>query len=198
MHYTFQLPEFLVQNSLSAPRNVGMLVGHHNFPPPPPKMQIWTDLDTLGWVGLDHHHPSPWKMQIWADLDTLGWVGLDPPPPTPPQCRFGQILALWVELVWTTTSLPPPENADLDRSWHFRLSWSSPPHSPPQQPPLKMQILTDLGTLGWVGPRPWKCRFGQILVFWVELVWTTNTPPPPRVSWSSYVETNCCILLDTI
>ena len=48
---------------------------------PTPGMQIWTDLGTLGWVGLDHPPPLPLKMQIWTDLGTLGWVGLDHPPP---------------------------------------------------------------------------------------------------------------------
>ena len=68
----------------------------------------------------------------------------------PPKFRFGQILALWAELIWNNP--PPPE--DLDRSWHFGLSWSELPPPPP------------------------KCRFGQILALWVQLVWTT--PPPPE------------------
>ena len=61
----------------------------------------------------------------------LVWTPPSPPPPL--KCRFRQILALWVELVWTTTTpypLPPPQ----------------------------MQIWTDLGTLGWVGreARMWR------------------------------------------
>ena len=49
---------------------------------------------------------------------------------------------------WSQAPPPaPPENADLERSWHFGLSWSGPPH--PSFP--AMQIWTDLATLGWVG-----------------------------------------------
>ena len=40
----------------------------------------------------------------------------------------------------------------------------------------------------WSGPPPSPCRFGQILVFWVELVWTTTTTPlPTRLRSSSYL-----------
>ena len=47
-----RLPEFLVQNSLSAPTQVFQECWPEPHPPPP-KMQIWTDLGTLGSVGLD-------------------------------------------------------------------------------------------------------------------------------------------------
>ena len=69
MHYTSHLPEFLVQNSLSAPTQVFQECWSE--PPPPLKMQKRTDLGTLGRVGLDPPPPPP-KMQIWTVLDTLG------------------------------------------------------------------------------------------------------------------------------
>ena len=120
MHYTCQLPEFLVQNSLSAPTQVFQECWSEPPPPPPPKMQIWTDLGTLGWVGLDHHHhPPPNKMQIWTDL------GSTTPPP-----HHAYLDRSWdFGLSWSITPptpIPNPhyhhKNADLDRSWHFGLS----------------------------------------------------------------------------
>ena len=69
-----------VQNSSSAPTQVFQECW--SWPPPPLKMQIWTDPGTWG----------------------LSWSGPPPPPP-----------------------MPSPENADLDRSWHFgfELVWTT-------------------------------------------------------------------------
>ena len=107
MHYTFQLPEFLVQNSLSAPT------------------------------------------QVFQECKS------EPPPasPPPPNADFVQILALWVESVWTTTPPPTTENADLDRSWHFGLSWSGPkiPTPPPKNADLDRSWHFGLS---WSGPPP--------------------------------------------
>ena len=95
-----------------------------------------------------------------------------------------------------------PKNADLDRSWHFGLSWSG-----PHLPPPKMQIWTDLGTLdlSWSGtttfpphsknadldrswhfwlsssgpphhPHPENADLDRSWHFGFELVWTTPHP----------------------
>ena len=93
----------------------------------------------------------------------LVWNTTTLSPPPTQKCWFGQILALWVEFVW----IPPPEC----RFGQILALW------------VELVWTTNL-------PSPWKCRFGQILALWVELVWTT---PPPRVSGSAYMETNCCI-----
>ena len=110
MHYTFQLPEFLVQNSLSAPAQVFQECWSEPPPPPP-----HADLDRSWHFGLSWSGPPPppknedldrsWHFGLswsgpplppYADLDRswhfgLSWSG----PPPPPQFRFGQILALW-------------------------------------------------------------------------------------------------------
>ena len=87
-----------------------MLVWTITPPPPPPEN---SDLDRswhfeLSWSGPPTPHPSIPHPPSW-------------------KCRFGQIWALWLELVWST---PPP-------------------------PPPKIQIWTDLGTLPKfdIGPR---------------------------------------------
>ena len=95
MHYTFQLPDFLVQNSLSAP--IQVYVGL-NIPPSP----NWTDLGTLGWVCLNYHHPSS---------------SPKPLPPPPLKCRFVQILALWDYLgtrVWRLIAVFPKDAISLE------------------------------------------------------------------------------------
>ena len=61
-------------------------------------------------------------------------------------------------LVWTTNH-PHPENAVLDRTWHFGMGWYGPSYPPPPPP----HTHKDLGTLG----------------FWVELILTTPRPSPP-------------------
>ena len=98
MHYTFQLPEILVQNFLSAPTQVFQ----EYWSGVPPQMKIWADLGTLSlsWSGLPPPHP---KIQIWTDLGTLG-------------------------LTWSGILPPPQKNKDLDRSWHFgfKLVWTPP------------------------------------------------------------------------
>ena len=117
-----------------------------NYPPPTPKIKIWTDLGTLSlsWCGVSPL-PNP-KIQIWTDLGTLSLSWSEVPPPR--KLRFGQILALWV---WVGVEYPPS--------------------------PIR------------------KFRFGQILALWVWVGLESPTPrPPPRVSRSSYVETNFCIL----
>ena len=111
-------------------------------PPPPPKMQIWTDLGTLGWVGLD----PPLKMQIWT---------------------------LWVELVCPP---PPRENADLDRSWHFGLSWSRPVNTPPPPHPDNADL-----------DRSWHFGF----------CWS-DPPPPPGFRWARMWRLIAVSPMDTI
>ena len=155
IHYTFQLPEFLVQNSLSAPTQV--------------------------------------FQECWSE----------PPPPCPPplwSCRFGQILALWVELVWT------PPHADLDRSLHFGLSWAGPPSTPQMQiwtdpwvPPLKYFRNVGLTTphppkdadfnrswhfgLSWSGkPPPPNADFNRSWHFGLSC--SGHPPPPPMQIWT--------------
>ena len=86
--------------------------------PPHPPLQIWTDLGTLGWIGLDHPHP---KMQIWTDLGTLGWVGLDHhlPTPTPPprKFRFGQLLDYVGTGVWRLIAVSPKDPVSFGFMW---------------------------------------------------------------------------------
>ena len=87
--------------------------------------------------------------------------------------------------IWSR--IHPPENRNLDRTWHFKfwLPQFTPPHWNldrtwhfkfwlPQftLPPQKIEIWSGLGTT-------WHVEF------WL--------PPSPRVSGSSYVETNFCI-----
>ena len=52
-------------------------------------------------------------------------------------------------LVWTNTP-PPTQNADLNRSWHFGLSWSGPPpnHTPKS---VDLDWFWHFG-LSWSGP----------------------------------------------
>ena len=129
MHYTFQLPEILVQNSLSVPTQVFQECWSGVQPPPPP--------------------PPP-PMNIWADLGTLSlsWSGV------PPSSKNENLGRSWhFELVWSTLPSkndnlgrswhfefesgvhPPSKNDNLGRSWDFgfELVWSTPP------PPLKFQ-----------------------------------------------------------
>ena len=103
MHYTFQLPEILVQNSLSSPSQVFQECWS-GLPPPPPEIQIWTDLGTLGF-DFPEHPPPPTlpKIQIWTDLGTLGLTFQNIPPPK--KLKFRQILVLWV---LTFQNSPPP------------------------------------------------------------------------------------------
>ena len=58
--------------------------------------------------------------------------------------------------IWTDLGTPRPDNSDLDRSWHFRLSWYGPPPHLPK-----------------------RFRFGQTLALSVELVWTAPPVTPP-------------------
>ena len=83
MHFTFQLVEFLVQNSLSVPTQVFQECWSWHFGfklvwSTPLPLENWADLGTLdlSWSGV------PPKMKIWADLDTLdlSWSGVPPPP----------------------------------------------------------------------------------------------------------------------
>ena len=133
MHYTFQLPEFLVQKSLSAPTQVFQECWSEPSPPsqlhlpPPLKIQIWTDLGTLGLSWSEPPPPLPHtpKIQIWTDLGTLGFS-------------------------WSRT---PLQKGDFDRSWPFgfQLVWTTNPIFPLPQ----MQVWTDLGVLGlsWSGTK---------------------------------------------
>ena len=114
-------------------RNVGL---DHLPPPSPPPApprppcRFWQILALWIRIGLDHHPPSSPKMQIWTDLGTLGLRFELIPPRHSPKCKLRQILALWV---WVGLdhhqqhhSPPPPpipKNADLDRSWHFEIMW---------------------------------------------------------------------------
>ena len=113
MHYTFQLPEFLVQNSLSALTQVFQECWSEPPPPHlPSKMQIWSDLDTLGfsWPGPPPPLPlTPLQMQIWTDLDTLGlsWPG-SPPNLTPKMQILTDLGNLG--LSWPGPPPPSPEN----------------------------------------------------------------------------------------
>ena len=95
MHYTFQLPEILVHNSLSSPTQVFQECWSGVPPPPnenldrswhfeliwstpPLKMKIWADLGSLSlsWSGV----PPPPQMKIWPDLGTLSLSWSEVPP----------------------------------------------------------------------------------------------------------------------
>ena len=106
------------------------------------------------------------------------WSG---PPPLPPRkCRFGQTdLCTLVELVWTRSPPSPPEKCTVGQilALSVELVWTTPP------PQCRFgQILALLVELVWTTTTTphWKCRFGQILAIWAELVWTTTTTPPPE------------------
>ena len=97
MHYTFQLPEFLVQNSLSAPTQVFQECWS-GVPPLPENETLgrsWHFGFGLVWITT----PLPWKMKICAYLGTLN-----------------------LRLVW---SIPPP-NENLDGAHMWRLISVSP------------------------------------------------------------------------
>ena len=96
------------------------------------------------------------KFLEWPPPKYFRNVGLNHHPPPPPKMQ-----------IWTVLGT-------------LGLSWSGPPPAPPP-----MQIWTDLGTLGlsWSDP-PTPCKFGLILHFAFELVWST---PPPRQSFRELV-----------
>ena len=127
-----------------------------------PPYQKHSDLDRSWHFGLSWCEPAPLPTSRVRFGQILAlWVELVWTTPHPPKTfRFGQILALWVELVWTT---PQPPDSDLDRSWHFGLSWYGPPPTS-----KNIQILTDLGTLGWVGggPPPFQPRDSDLDRSW--------------------------------
>ena len=86
LHYlrcttTFQLPEFLVQNALSAPTQVFQECWSGV-----PKNEILFDLALAIWVGLEYPHPPPppprqkWKLGQIEDTWDLSWSGLTPRP----------------------------------------------------------------------------------------------------------------------
>ena len=94
-----RLPEFLVQNSLSAPTQVFQECWSALPLTPPPPMKIWTDLGTLD--------------LSWSGLPPLWW-------------KFGQILALWILV---GLDYPHPnKNLARCWHFGFKLVWiTSPP-----------------------------------------------------------------------
>ena len=71
----------------------------------------------------------PLKIEIWAHLGTLTFQFQNTPP-----WKFDR------EFSCDNFRIPPPENWNLGRSWHFDFSVSEYP------PPLKLKFGADLGT----------------------------------------------------
>ena len=99
---------------------------------PPPQIEIWTDLGTLGFDFPEHPPPlknwnldRSWHFEFWLSR-TLPenwnwarswhfgfWLSRTPPPPN------WNLDRSWHFGFWP----PPPENCNLDRSWHFGFWW---------------------------------------------------------------------------
>ena len=76
--------------------------GHPLHSPPPPKIEIRTDLGTLD---FDFPEPPP-PIEIWTDLDTLGFDFPEPPPPNWKLGRSWHFGFWWLEYVKTNRCIP--------------------------------------------------------------------------------------------
>ena len=104
-----------------------------------------------------------------------------------------------IPLFWNTVSeyLPPPENWNLGRSWHFDFSVSEyPPRKlkfrqtlvlwlfsfriPPPPRKLKFRQILALWLISFRIPPPRKLKFRQILALWL---FSFRIPPSPK-NWN--------------
>ena len=155
MQQQARLPEFLVQNSLTAPTQVFQECWS-GVNPPPPKMKIWLDWGTLDltWSGVSHLITPPMKILLdWGTLD-LSWSGVSP------QMK---IFLDWGTLDLSWSGVSPQMKIFLD--WGtLDLSWSGVPPLPTNE------NLARLGEFGF--QLVWSKFFSKMLVcFFGTCIW---------------------------